>query len=191
MNVFSRCFATRQHVENTLETESVAGKLDALSLASNQTHNAIFPKASKFLEEITLFSQVFYMMKYPAAIEWEELKLTDFLRKALHSCTDWFPQMLSLQNENGKHNLLSKKPHELSSLLSALERLHFRSHTRCIHNLQKAIDENRFQDAKGFMSTSPNKIYVDKKYTTDTKIALICFHRGLTCHLDHRYCGFK
>ena len=93
--------------------------------ANNRTHNAIFPKASEFLEEITLFSQVFYMMKYPAAIEWEELKLTDFLRKALHSCTAWFPQMLSLQNENGKHNLLSKKPHELSSLLSALERLHF------------------------------------------------------------------
>ena len=190
MNVFSRCFATRQHVENTLETDIVAGKLDALSLASNQTHNAIFPKASEFLEEITFFSQVFYMMKYPA-IEWEELKLTAFLRKSLHSCPAWFPQLLSLQDENGKHNLLSKKPHELSSLLSALERLHFRTHTRCYLNLQKAIDENRFQDPKGFMNTSPNKIYVDKKNTTDTKIALICFYLGLTCHLDNRHYGFK
>ena len=33
LNVFSRYFASRQHdVENTLETESVAGKFDALSL---------------------------------------------------------------------------------------------------------------------------------------------------------------
>ena len=33
MSVFSRCFASRQRVqvENTLETETVAGKLDALS----------------------------------------------------------------------------------------------------------------------------------------------------------------
>jgi len=108
---------------------------------------------------------------YPAGTVWEELKLTAFLRKSLRGSAQLFPALLDLNGEDGKNNLGSRSNNQLHALLLALECLNFRLRATCIVNMQKAINQNRFEDAARFMRK--NHIYIDKRNTRGTKLALI------------------
>lgn len=71
----------------------------------------------------------------------------------------------------------------------ALERLNFRQNAICGQNLDRARDENRFFDAVQFMMKK--QIYVDTRYTVETKRALICFYLGITSFIEAHLGGFK
>ncbi len=67
--------------------------------------------------------------------------------------------------------------------------MNFRKDATCEENLKRAVNENRFDDAVQFMRKK--QIYVDKRNTRGTKITLICFYLGLTCHIENNLGGFK
>ena len=188
VNTFFRYFGTHDDTKKTLTTHRVIDRLENLSIRCNEARETICAPIMKFHEETKLFLEIIAAMMYPLGAKWEVLRMELFLRKSLGDAEN-FPLILRLKGQDGYNNLFQRSDDELSALLLALERLNFRQNTICGQNLDRARNENSFLNAMQFMIKK--QIYVDTKYTKETKRALICFYLGITKFIQAHLGGFK